>query len=301
MITQSSQITPNSILNDNQKKFFADNGYVGPFSLPDHSSLLELKRTIESSSSKIQVLLMPPRNSHILSKPVFQLATEPSILNGVSSFLGPDLLLWIAEVASKKPGDGLTPWHIDNTNYAVDGVHVSVAITDMNINNGCLEVIPGTHKYKYELREYANKGECNLGSSESMVQLANRLHPENAPHQIVLVEMKAGQYFFTKGGVWHCALGNQSEKLRLALVARYIQPSVSSEEVIDLDCSLSCILVRGEDNYKLNILHQPPLNKFTIINNIIRSKTYHTYLHEQFLIFACNKESSCVTWQSVSN
>ena len=282
MITQSSQITPNSILNDNQKKFFADNGYVGPFSLPDRSSLVELKLTIEGSSSKAQVLFMPPRNSHIISKPVFKLATELSILDGVSSFLGPDLLLWIAEVAHKKPGDGLTPWHIDNTNYAVGGVHVSVAITDVNINNGCLVVIPGTHKYKDDLREYVNKEEWDLGSSESMVKLADRLHPENAPHQIVPVELKAGQYFFTKGGLWHCALGNQTDKLRLALVARYMRPDVSSKEVIDLDYSLSCVLVRGEDNYKLNTLHKPPLNKFTTMYNMMRSKTYHKYLSKRF-------------------
>ena len=278
-----AQIAQNSLLNNTQKEFFAKNGYVGPFSLPDRSSLLELKRIIKSTSSKVRVLFMPHRNSHIISKPVFYLATEPSILDGVSSFLGPDLLLWIAEVASKQPGDGLTPWHIDNTNYAVGGVHVSVAITDMNINNGCLEVIPGTHKYQDDLREYANKREWDLGSSESMVQLADYLHPENAPHQIVPMELKSGQYFFTKGGLWHCAGANQTEKERLALVARYMRPDVSSEEACNCDYSLSCVLVRGEDNHKLNTLFKPPLNKFHMMNNMMRSKIYHNYLHDRFL------------------
>lgn len=283
MITQSSQIVPNSILNENQKNFFADNGYVGPFSLPDNLSAIELKHSIEDSSENARLLFMPERISHIISKPVFKLATEPSILDSVSSLLGSDLLLWIGEVIYKNPGDGLTFWHIDEINYAVGGVHVSVAITDMNINNGCLQVIPGTHKYKDNLNEYANKGEWDPYSSESAVQLADRLHPENAPHQIVPVEMKAGEYFLDMGGLWHTALANQTEKVRLGLVVRYMRPDISSEKACNLDYSLPCILVRGEDNYKLNTLHQPPLNKLNIIHNMMHSKRYHKYLYNQYI------------------
>ena len=275
MNVKSSQIISNSIMNDNQKKFFADNGYVGPFSLSSNSSVIELKQSIGDSSENAK-LLMSERFAHIISKPVFKLATEPSILDSVSSFLGSDLLLWIGQVVFKKPGDGLTFWHIDEINNAVGGVHVSVAITDMNIDNGCLQVIPGTHKYQDDLREYVNKGECDPYSSESIVQLADRLHPENAPHQIVSLEMKTGEYFLDMGGLWHNALANQSEKLRLGLVARYMRPDVCSEKACNLDRSLPCILVRGEDNYKLNTLHQAPLTKL----NIMRSKIYHEYIYQ---------------------
>jgi non-heme Fe2+,alpha-ketoglutarate-dependent halogenase len=278
MNTKSSQIMPNSILNDNQEQFFADNGYVGPFSLSDNSSAIELKQSIGDSSENARLECMSGRDSHIIFKPVFKLATESSILDSVSSILGSDLLLWIGQVIYKNPGDGLTCWHIDEINYAVGGVHVSVAITDMNINNGCLQVIPGTHKYQDDLKEYANKGECDLDSSESMVQLANRLHPENAPHQIVPVEMKAGEYFLDMAGLWHAALANQTDKIRLGLVARYMRPDVSSKKACNLDCSLPCILVRGEDNKKLNTLYKPPLNKLQIMHN----KIYRKYLYNQY-------------------
>ena len=283
MNNQLFEIIPNSNLNDNQKQFFAQNGYIGSFSLPDNLSVTNLKHSIECSSENARVLFAPERLSHIISNPVFKLATEPSILDGVASCLSLNSLLWIAEVMIKNPGDGLTLWHIDETNYAVGGIHVSVAITDMNTNNGCLQVIPGTHKYQDDLNEYAKKGECDLYSTESIVQLADRLHPENAPHQIVSLEMKAGQYFFTKGGLWHCALGNQTEKVRLALVARYMRTDVSSEKACNLDYSLPCILVSGEDNHKLNTLYKPPLNKLQIMQNMMRSTRYHKYLYNKYI------------------
>lgn len=278
MNTELSPINPNYILDDNQKKFFADNGYVGPFSLPDYSSAIELIQSIIDSSESERFKFMLARDSHIFSQPVFELVTEPSILDSVSSILGSDLLLWIGEVIRKKPGDGLTFWHIDEINYAVGGVHVSVAITDMNINNGCLQVIPGTHKYKDDLTEYANKGELNPYSSESIVQLADRLHPENAPHQIVPIEMKSGEYFLDKGGLWHSALANQTQNVRLGLVARYMRPDVSSEKAGNLNYSLPCILVRGRDKNRLNTLYKPPINKLQIMHN----KIYHKYLHNKY-------------------
>lgn len=264
MTTKLSEIVTNSILNDTQKKFFLENGYIGSFSLPDNSSVTKLRQTIEQSSDKLR-LLMESSAVHLFSRPIFTIATEPSILDCVSVFLGPDLLLWMGQVIFKKPQDGSTFWHIDKVNYAVGGVHASVAITDMAINNGCLQVIPGTHKYKDNLEEYANKGECDLYNAESIVQLADRLHPENAPHQIVPVEMKAGEYFFTKGGLWHGVTANQTEKLRLGLVVRYMRPDVNSEKVTGR--GLSCILVRGEDNYKLNTLYKPSLSKLHIMYN----------------------------------
>ena len=262
--TQLSKIVENSILNDTQKQFFLKNGYVGPFSVPNNLSVTKLRHTIKKSSQKSQ-LLMEGSTAHVFSIPIFKIATEASILNKVSSLLSPDLLLWMGQVIFKQPGDSPTFWHIDKVNYAVDGVHASIAITDMTINNGCLQVIPGTHKYKDDLEEYVNKRECDLYNAESIVQLADRLHPENAPHQVVPIEMKAGEYFFTKGGLWHGVTANQTEKLRLGLVVRYMRTDVNSEQVIGR--GLSCILVRGKDKYKFNTLYQPCLSQFHIMYN----------------------------------
>ncbi len=278
MTTQSSEIEQNFISNYSQKELFHKNGYLGSFSLTDTSSVKKLRETVESSS-EIAQRLMSTRSAHIVSKPIFKVATDSSILERVSNLLGPDLLLWMGQVLVRKPGSSYVIWHIDELNYALNGVHLSMAISDMNIRNGCLQVIPGTHNYKENLAEYVKKGECDRYSAESMVQLADRLHPENAPHQIVSLELKSGEYFFTKGGLWHGVTKNQTQEQRIALVARYMKPEVNSRKIEKYDGgnpdkpaireggSLPCILVRGTDNYKLNTLYQPPTNKFQIMFN----------------------------------
>ena len=278
MSNQSYAIINSSISNDKEREFFDKNGYLGPFSLTDTSSVEKLRETVANSSAIAQ-RLMSTRSIHIVSKPIFKVATDISILDRVSNLLGPNLLLWMGQVLVRNSGSSYVTWHIDELNYAVNGVHLSMAISDMNIRNGCLQIIPGTQNYKDNLAEYAKKGECDRYSAESMVQLADRLHPENAPHQIVSLEMKPGEYFFTKGGLWHGVTKNQTQEQRIALVARYMRPEVNSKEIEKYDGgnpnkpairqgkSLPCILVRGKDNYKLNTLYQPPITKFPIIFN----------------------------------
>jgi hypothetical protein len=78
-------------------------------------------------------------------------------------------------------------------------------------------------------------------------------------------------------------LGNQTEKVRLGLVARYMRTDVSSTKACNRNSSLPCILVSGEDNYQLNTLYQAPLNKLQIMQNMMRSTLYAEYLYKQYI------------------
>ncbi len=256
-----------------QQAFFQENGYIEPLFLKDSLSIDRLNRAIEktqrnstdSKNPKFSLISEPygDRNAHLLSKLVFDIATDSSILDSVSNCLGPNLLLWIAHIISRRSGKSGQTWHIDKINQKVGGVHASIAITDMNMNNGCLQLIPKTHQYQIsqnELSQQAKLGNVNLWNAESMVELADKLHPENAPHQVVSVEMKAGQYFLTKGGIWHGVPRNFSDASRRALVARYM-----TTDVVGRDTNgnkLPCILVRGQDQHQLNTLYRPPHQLF---------------------------------------
>ncbi|MBP0000453.1 MAG: phytanoyl-CoA dioxygenase family protein [Cyanobacteria bacterium SID2] len=253
-----------------QRNFFSENGYIGAFALPNLTSLEALVKGIEQSESprahlvrgikkRLGLNAKHPifvRDAHIRSRLVYQLASEPTILEDVANLLGPDILLWISEAISRKPGSRGQSWHIDIINAQISGVHVSVALTDMNRQNGCLQVIPKTHTYTIDLQECARQGACNLYDPESLLALADRLHPENAPHQIVPLEMKKGEYSFTKGGLWHGVGNNSTQQNRLGLVARYMQ---TDRKCLNLkEQPVPCLLVRGKDRYQLNDLHQPP-------------------------------------------
>jgi hypothetical protein len=78
--------------------------------------------------------------------------------------------------------------------------------------------------------------------------------------------LRAGEYFLTRGGLWHCVLPNTTQASRVILVARYMRPDVRSrhwshdDEAVRVvrEKSLPCILVRGTDRHHLNDLHDPP-------------------------------------------
>lgn len=272
--TEYSEID-NTTQTNSKVFFFEKAGFLGPFEL-NHVVRLETLRHALSEAIKepqddtrenpldqldqsTKSNILDRRVAHITSKLVYDLATEPEILDDVAELLGSNILFWMAETIWREPGhDGHIVkstgqiWHIDVINAWIKGVHVSVAVTDMTLKHGCLQVIPGTHQYDVDLVALAEAGECDLTDGLSMVKLADRLHPENAPHQITSIEMKAGQYCFTRGGLWHGVSRNNDTRTRLGLVARFARTDVKIKDFAGN--LIPCILVRGEDSHQLNLL-----------------------------------------------
>lgn len=262
---------------DQKIAFFEKEGFVGPFTLGHTPSLVALHNGMsqaigESQTQERETLLteipnpvMDRRIAHTTSKLVYDLSTESQILDDVSDFLGANLLFWMAETIVREPGhDGHIVkstgqiWHVDVINGWLKGVHTSIAVTDMTIKTGCLLVIPGTHKYDADLPALEKAGECDLTDAESLLKLADRMHPENAPHQIKAIEMKAGEYCFTRGGIWHGVSQNNDSKTRFGLVARFARPDLKIRNFSG--DPIPSILVRGEDRYQLNNLTSPSEN-----------------------------------------
>lgn len=276
---------------ENLKEFFAEYGYAGAFNLPASTTTdRDLCAAVKSSDKlanglidKILERLFFARKHHIFYRLPFEMSIELCILEDVSTLLGPNLLLWITEFRSRKPNNKGQGWHRDEANFLVDGVHVSVAVSDMNLNNGCLQVIPKTHKYglsNKDLAKRAKNGECDLDDAESMARLADRLYPENAPHQVVSLEMKAGQYLFTKGGLWHGVTPNRANQSRITCLARYTRPD--TEIPSRLKKRLAFILVQGEVNDRNRILYAPP--RKAMRNNLLLNSIINAFSPRNFML-----------------
>ncbi|MGK7911345.1 MAG: phytanoyl-CoA dioxygenase family protein [Synechococcus sp.] len=249
-------------LTDDEKSildFYRKNGYVGPFSLSDRSlaerSLLSSKSVLLKVSSKLHD---QTRNLHVHSRVLFDMAVDSDIAEKLNLLLGPDLLAWTGHFIRRKPGNLGQKWHIDQTNYNVEGIHTTVALTEMNQDNGCLKVIPGSHNYgitNKDLDEFSSRGEVDLNDPQSVAALADKLFPENAPHPIVSVETKPNQFFFTKGGLWHGVSPNHTSDERRAMVIRYMKP--------EMEIKLPCVLATGSDEKsKINSVYETPTDLF---------------------------------------
>ena len=77
------------------------------------------------------------------------LATNSRILDIVESLIGPDIKLFGSQCFMKPPGGIEKPYHQDSAYFSIeprDLVTCWTALDDATIANGCLWVIPGSHR-----------------------------------------------------------------------------------------------------------------------------------------------------------
>src|SRR3954452_1836358 len=78
------------------------------------------------------------------------LVADHRLLDIASQFVGPDIALFASAYLCKPPGDGQPVlWHQDGSYWPLDPMEVVslwLAIDDSVPENGCMRVIPGSHK-----------------------------------------------------------------------------------------------------------------------------------------------------------
>jgi hypothetical protein len=80
---------------------------------------------------------------------IWDIATDPRILDHVQDIIGPDIICWASAILSKKPeGSREVPWHQDASFWKLSPartVTVWLAIDDADEANAAMRFIPGTH------------------------------------------------------------------------------------------------------------------------------------------------------------
>ena len=150
---------------------------------------------------------------------------DPRLTDPVVDLIGPDLLGLNNLYIWKPPKIGLGfPWHQDkwyfNRQYiTTKTVGTWTAIDAADIENGCLYVIPGSHKKG--VREHVELE----GSQQNEFKLALGARDEDG----VAVEVPPGTVVFFNNELLHKSTDNHSERFRRCNVAHYI--SADSERV----------------------------------------------------------------------
>ena len=91
-------------------------------------------------------------------------------------------------------------------------ISIMVAITDANIQNGCLQVIKGSHKMGRIEHGFAGE---QVGASQHYVDLALKAMP------LMYVEIDAGDALIFHSNLLHRSEANTSDKARWSLIAVY--------------------------------------------------------------------------------
>ena len=150
----------------------------------------------------------------------------PGLLDLVEQLIGPDLALWNMSFFAKPAFDGqATPWHQDGQYWAIRPLatcSVWVAVDDSHRGNGCLRVLPGSHRGRRLARHRANESPD--------LTLNQELLPEELDlSEAVDLVLEAGQISLHDVYLAHGSEPNRSPSSRRGMTMR-IMPTTSVYE-----------------------------------------------------------------------
>lgn len=149
-----------------------------------------------------------------------RLVSDDRLLDIAEQFIGPDIALFATHYISKPPFSGKQVlWHQDAAYWNLDPMNVVtlwLAVDDSDAENGCLRVVPGSHKRPIEALRDRDDVESVLGS-EIAVEV-----DESEAFDMVL---KAGSVEVHHPNIIHGSNANLSPRRRCGLTIRYIPTS----------------------------------------------------------------------------
>ena len=254
------------MLSDAEIKRYQDEGYVIPdYRLPMavvDEMRIELDQLLEANPEMTaDSLFVPhaPQNNPqgmVASNPHkwLKFASHADILEMVADLIGEDIILWGTTVFGKPAHTGkATPWHQDGQYWPIRPLascSAWIAIDEVGEENGCMRVIPGSHKGSHLLKHHTNTAKDLTLNQE----LDTDQYDEADAADIIL---KSGQMSFHDINMVHGSRHNTSDRRRAGYVLRFM-PATSHFDrnlgnqlgaksgVVDFT-QRALYLVRGED------------------------------------------------------
>jgi ectoine hydroxylase-related dioxygenase (phytanoyl-CoA dioxygenase family) len=181
---------------------------------------------------------------------IWQMSKDPRILDLMTQVMGPDIMLLSTHFFCKYPDPTATTfvaWHQDITYWGLEPpvAHTAwIAIDDSDVDNGCMQAIPGTHK----------TGIAPHGKSEqagNLLSINQEIPDEHVDKKhVVNLELKAGQISIHDGQVFHASHPNTSQRRRCGLTVRFIPPHAKQAQTNSTGQAWTPLLLRGEDRFK---------------------------------------------------
>jgi len=254
-------------LTDEELKDFHRKGYAGPFTLYEPEEMNALWRNLrlqllDRSNAIYQIdsaisgsTNIANYDRHLDNNHLAEYVCRPEIADRVASILGADVLCWRTEFFPKYPGDEGTDWHQADTFANASGkpqivwpedrefggtITVWTAFTEANVENGCLQLIPGTHqsmnydetkRMTYDPEAFSQKEKEGVrrgffGYDYRQLQVDPDWKPDEAAAQSMI--MRPGQFIIFWSTLMHASHphSGQSEQMRMGFASRYVPATV---------------------------------------------------------------------------
>lgn len=169
-----------------------------------------------------------------------ELGRHPAILDAVAALIGPDIFLWKSRGFAKFPGPGHVAWHQDLPHWNLvpnEAVTAWVALTDVDEANGCVRILPGSHRGGSRASQAAADPNSLL-SAGLQFAVSDSEASKSAP-----MLLKAGQFSVHHGMIVHGSGANTTASPRLGVAFVYIPAHAKQRAGADRHV----VLVRGQD------------------------------------------------------
>ena len=238
-------------LSDKEQRQFEKDGYIFPIrvferadaerylaSFTDYQSQNQARLEALSPKDKYQVF----SETHYVLHWVYEIVSHPKVLDAMESLLGPNLLVWATDWFVKMPGEKTyVSMHQDGTYWNLTPPNVVtawVALSPSTPSNGCMRVIPGTHKQPAlpQRETYAPENALSRGQE---------IDVEIDETQAVDMVLQPGEMSLHHLWIVHGSHANTSSTPRIGIAIRFVTPEV----VQDSPGRPLAMLVRGRDDY----------------------------------------------------
>jgi phytanoyl-CoA hydroxylase len=272
------------VLSEEQVRFFVENGYLAVPDLATRAEVEALRRdTVDLARGKYPCGSLQPlpeempddealRNilcihqPHFISPVAEKHVRHPLICGALSQITAAHLPYWDGSVKCmqsmlfvKPPGFQGQAWHQDEIYIPTRDrslIGAWTAMDDATIENGCLYVIPGSHRtgYLYPQRAHDNPDEFDFAPESHGFDESGE----------VPVEVQTGTVVFFNGYLLHRSFQNRSGVFRRVLVNHYCNAwsllpwSLKEGERTATADRRNVILVAGTDPYAWKGYETPP-------------------------------------------
>ncbi len=255
-----------TFLNSSQIKSYNDEGYFAPINVLSTDEAKEVRDEIEYLEKKWPNELEGLGRNYVhLISPVFdRICHNSKILDAIESIIGKNILICGTTLFIKNPNEkGFVSFHQDAKYIGLEPynwVTAWIAVTDSNENNGCMRMMPGSHKkdLKHHTQKFDDNNLLTRGQTIEDISIS-----ESEP-----VILKAGQMSLHHPKIIHGSGLNKSKDRRIGFVIQsYIGTNV--DQVLG---KMYVQLARGEDRFNYHESVPRPIELMSEKNCLLRKK-----------------------------
>lgn len=216
-------------LSEEQLERYERDGVLFPITVFSEAEASALRSAIESIAANSGVGLLKRLDGlHLFFDWAYRLVTQDSLLNPIADILGDEILIDGTLVFYKPPHDpGYVSWHQDSV---YSGWHLSpstsawIALTPSHQGNGCMRVIPGTHKQGSLDHDIIRDDPNILNRRGERVKMA-----VDESHAVDVV-LRPGEMSLHQSTIIHGSNPNTSDEPRMGFIVRFVTNQISARE-----------------------------------------------------------------------